>query len=444
MSGAARKGFLAGMLALLALAVAAHAVAAGAVTPPDGCAGVASLSGSDGNAGTLDRPYRTVQTLVDSLAPGEVGCLRGATYVEHVVVERGGEPGAPIVISSYPGEGATLLGRLQINDGADFVTVSSLTLDGRNEQHLPSPSVNGDDVDFIGNDVTTDNTAICFDLGPTTYGRAYDTLIQSNRVHHCGTLPATNLEHGMYVEHATGASILDNLIYANADRGIQLYPDAQETYVGGNVIDGNGVGVLIGGGVEDFGEQASSGNVIEHNLITNSTDRYNVESHWGGALVGTGNVVRRNCIFGGARAGDGQGVAAADGFTTEDNLLADPLYQDRDAADFRLRAGSPCLHLETGMAIGGDDGKAPRGQQDGPPPGLGAAPARAIVQNDQIAAPASASHFIHSVRRRPASSRARHRLRAPRPRLRAPLVRRHRAGRPASCRRCGTGFSLSR
>ena len=69
------------------------------------------------------------------------------------------------------------------------------------------------------------------------------------------------------------------------------------------MIDGNGEGVLIAGGAEEYGPQASSDNVIEHNVITNSTQRHNVESHWGSPLVGERNVVRQNCIFGGARDG---------------------------------------------------------------------------------------------------------------------------------------------
>jgi hypothetical protein len=255
-----------------------------------------------------------------------------------------------MTITSYPGERATVAGRLSIKDTADFVTISSLDLDGRNASNLPSPTVNGDDVTFVGNDVTNHHTAICFSIGPTTYGRANRTLIERNRIHDCGKLPAANLDHGVYVEHATDARIVDNVIYDNADRGVQLYPDAQTTYVARNVIDGNGEGVLIAGGVEEFGPQASSDNVVEQNVITNSTQRHNVESHWGSALVGERNVVRNNCIHGGARDGDNHGLAPDHGFSASNNVFADPLYSNRPAKDFRLAAGSPCTDLEHARA----------------------------------------------------------------------------------------------
>ena len=60
-------------------------------------------------------------------------------------------------------------GRFRVKDSANFVTVESLDLDGRNSDNLPSPSVYGDDVTFKDNDVTNYHyTAICFLLGSDT------------------------------------------------------------------------------------------------------------------------------------------------------------------------------------------------------------------------------------------------------------------------------------
>ena len=51
-------------------------------------------------------------------------------------------------------------------------------------------------------------------------------MIEHNRIHDCGELPATNFDHGVYVAEARDTVIRDNWIYSNADRGVQLYPDA--------------------------------------------------------------------------------------------------------------------------------------------------------------------------------------------------------------------------
>ena len=130
-------------------------------------------------------------------------------------------------------------------------------------------------------------------------------VIRRIRIHDCGLLPANNHEHGIYLSYAESTQILDNVIFDNADRGIQLYPDAQHTVVRGNVIDGNGEGIIFSG----VGGTASSDNVVENNVITNSRIRHDVES-WYPDVVGTGNVVRNNCVHGGA-----EGSIAAPGAT---------------------------------------------------------------------------------------------------------------------------------
>src|SRR5947209_12874741 len=71
-----------------------------------------------------------VRALVGSLSAGQVGCLHGGDYREDVTIDRGGSAGAPIVLQSYPGERATLFGRLVISQGADYITVRDLNLDG--------------------------------------------------------------------------------------------------------------------------------------------------------------------------------------------------------------------------------------------------------------------------------------------------------------------------
>ena len=276
----------------------------------------------------------SVTALVAALAPGETGCLSG-TFHEDVTIRRGGAPGAPITLTAAPGQVATIVGRFWVPDSANDVVVSNLNLDGRNEERLPSPTINGDRVSFIGNDVTNAHTpAICFIVGSSgRWGVAVDTLIEGNRIHDCGELPATNHDHGIYVALARDTVIRDNVIYSNADRGVQFYPDADRTVVEHNVIDGNGTGVLFSGD----GGGASSANVVRGNVITNSTVRYDVTAFWE-QLVGTGNVVEQNCLWGG-KLGEAEDI---EGFALRANLVVDPRYVDRAAGDFRLADGSPC------------------------------------------------------------------------------------------------------
>ena len=295
--------------------------ALGVVTAP------ASAVGCD----RTDTPARLAATL----NPGEVGCVRAGTHTGAIKITRPG-----ITITSYPGERAKIFGRVWI--AAADVTIESLDLDARQTGNQPNVLVTGDRARVNDNDITNGNTAICVALGVATWTptvTVHDVVISGNRIHDCGRLPATNHDHGIYVENSVGAQIIDNAIYDNADRAINLYPNADATLIRGNVMDGNGEGVLFSG---DLG-MTSDDNVLEGNVITNPKLREAVESWWADAPVrGTGNVVRGNCVHGGAGTIDSSGGGFSIGLG---NLFVDPGYADRAAKDFRLTAGSACALL---------------------------------------------------------------------------------------------------
>lgn len=348
-------------LAVLAAAsaVATTLAASGSASAADGaCNRVAAPGGSDSAAGTAAEPFASAQRLVDSLGPGDVGCLRQGVYHEDVTVNHGGSgDAARVTVKSFDGERATLSGRLYVPDRANYVTVEGLNLDGHDSPacspggtctNLPSPTVNGDHVTFQGNDVTNRHVGICFNLGAAGYGRAQDDVIQQNRIHDCGRLdPVSNHDHGIYLAYSDRVHVLDNVIYDNADRGVQLYPDAQGTLIKGNVIDGNGEGVIFSGA----GGTSSNDNVVENNVITNSKLRHDVESYYPD-LIGTGNKVHDNCIHGGAQGPLSNGY----GFDIGTNLKVDPQYVDRAGKDFRLEPGSPCAAVLGGAALPAEPG----------------------------------------------------------------------------------------
>ena len=287
----------------------------------ESCNYVVAPNGSDQAAGTVAAPVRTVDELLDRLGPGQTGCLRSGTYVADQF-----KVSTPAVkLTSYPGERATLRGRLRFEAGADGAVAENLKLDGRNPGNLLGPLIYADRVVLRGNEITNSNTAICVhidDYPGSPAPRA--VLIENNEIHHCGKLPATNHQHGIYVAHARDTVIRGNLIYANADRGIQFYPDADDSLVTGNVVEGNGQGVIFGGD----GDSSSDRNVVEGNVIANSTIRFNVESHWQGP-TGSGNVARRNCVwstsskYGGTPAGSGIEPSMS-GASASGNVVTNP------------------------------------------------------------------------------------------------------------------------
>jgi parallel beta-helix repeat protein len=299
-------------LAILVAVVLAALAACGA----DG-SGNARLASDCDRVATPGRSGKVVR-MMRQLEPGQTGCLRGGDYRGPIQLAVRGTAGRRIKLRSYPGERARLIGRLWLTRQSAHLVISRLRLDGRNRAGLPSPTVNGRHLDFVANDVTNDNTAICFDLGHPRYGAARFVSIRRNRIHDCGRLPPTNHDHGIYVGEARNTRIVGNRIYENADAGVQLFPDARRTYIARNVIDGNGQGVLFGG----TRKVAPRDNLVEHNVITNSRTRFNVESFFEpGGPIGQNNIVRENCIQGGVRDLDGLGgIAPQFGFEATGNV----------------------------------------------------------------------------------------------------------------------------
>jgi parallel beta-helix repeat protein len=275
-------------------------------------------------------PGESVQAAVAAAAPGETVYLSGA-HAENVTIGA-----SRITLTSAPGEAASLRGRLIVWDGANDVVVSNLRLDGRNAAAAPSPTVLGDRAVFRDNDVTNANTEICFILGSLARGYAAErTIIAGNRIHNCGKLPARNGDHGIYVEYARDTLITKNEIYDNADRGIQLYPDADRTLIENNLISGNGEGIIFSGS----GSLTSDDNIVRNNIIANSTIRYNVEYYYSGSARGSGNVVTENCIFGGK---EGNIIGAGIAFWAYANVVAAKRYLGSSASDARLGAEALC------------------------------------------------------------------------------------------------------
>jgi parallel beta-helix repeat protein len=323
------------------VAILVPATASADVTSPDQCNVVAAPTGSDTAAGTVDRPLRSAQALAGKLGDGQIGCFRAGTYdFDEMQIDA---PGA--IVTSFPGETATLRGQLRIEREATGATVENLTLDGINDVDGFSPLIYADDAVVRNNDISNERTTNCVHVA-----EYYDhvppdgVVIENNSIHDCGGHDP-NHDHGIYIASSTNLTIRNNEIYDNADRGIQLWPDAQYTRVTGNVIDGNGQGIAFGG----YNGKATSHTVVENNIITNSNVRWNVEYYWDDE-VGVDNVVRNNCIYGakGWYGDNGSGISDEIGFKANNNVTQAPQYANPASGDFTLTASSPCAGILEG------------------------------------------------------------------------------------------------
>ena len=73
--------------------------------PAEGMEYFVSLSGDDGNPGTISRPFQHVHKAVSVLKPGDVCTLREGRYSEEVaIMGLQGSPGSPITFRAFLGE----------------------------------------------------------------------------------------------------------------------------------------------------------------------------------------------------------------------------------------------------------------------------------------------------------------------------------------------------
>jgi parallel beta-helix repeat protein len=294
----------------------------------------AATEGSDSAPGSRSRPFRTAERLGGALRPGQTGCFRGGTFSFSLI-----ELATPdITFAAYEDEDVTLEGEIKVLPRGAGSTIEGLRLDGDDEI---GPRIYADNVSLLGNEITNGHTSICVQVaryysGPAPRG----VVIERNRIHDCGELPATNKQHGVYISEATETVVRDNWIYDNADRGIQLYPDADGSTITGNVIDSNGEGIVFAG----EGSAVSSDNLVTGNVISNSTLGWNVYSNTPG-VPADGNVLRNNCVWAGDALPDFEsdgGVESSSDFSSSANTVVDPRYTDPGAHDYTLSAASEC------------------------------------------------------------------------------------------------------
>lgn len=329
---------------LLALLIAMLSLPAPPAAPAtvSGCDRYASAVGSDSAPGSQTRPFRTAQKLANSLHRGKTGCLRAGTYsFSQLNVKK-----PKITLAPYGSEAVTLRGDIKVLPNGHGTVIEEMTLNGYGGKNELGPRIYADGVVLRDNEITNQHTGICVQVSSFFSKPApRHVTLARNRIHDCGRLPATNHSHGIYLVEARRTTIRDNWIYDNADRGIQLYPEADRTLVSGNVVDSNGHGISFGG---DGSGQCSNHNKVKGNVIANSKIRWNAYSGAQGPPC-QGNVVRGNCVYGSNsndRFNTNGGIETpSKSFSAHANRIAAPEYVNPAAGDFRLQPGSACEDL---------------------------------------------------------------------------------------------------
>ena len=311
------------------------------------CTRYASPTGSDSRGrGTIGRPFASVTRLDRSLRPGETGCLRAGTYGSihtRFQLHKSGTPSRRITITSYPGETAKIVGWIEME--GSYRTLSHLQIDGSNTfdrssqpgTSCPHPVSQGlviaghDDI-FEHNEYYQSIPSLRSNgLGVGWWGNADNTTIRYNRIHDVGQCRA--FDHLIYVASGTNVQIYNNWMWNDRHGwGVQIYPRAHDAHVHNNVIDHAGSGFTVAG------KPSVADNVIEYNVVINSTGLVDagvpkgvgISDSWE-SRPGTGNVFRFNDVF-----NNPGGIAKVEAVVLHGNTSAAPVFVNARRHDYRV------------------------------------------------------------------------------------------------------------
>jgi len=309
-----------------------------------------SPNGSDRNAGSVKRPWATIEYAATWLLPGDTVHVLPGVYRGRIATPASGVADARITYISDQKWGARIIGdvidRSAWDNRGDYVDIIGFDVSGIGRTGLYN---DGSHVRFIANhvhDIDGPTSALCDNGGAGLFHGNYsgsdnDTI--GNRVHDIGWTNASRCAtsgsqvHGIY--HANrGGHILNNLVYHNRAYGIHLWHAASDVVISGNTVFNNGSsGLVVGAGDKPKGNRADSC------LVSNNILAYN--SRYG--IVESGNTGTHNRYLNNLTYENKLGpLQLQNGNVAADTINADPEfvnYTGDSGGDYRLKPASPAL-----------------------------------------------------------------------------------------------------
>ncbi len=311
--------------------------------PPPPTSGGASCTKVASAQGTA-----AFQSLVSSLAPGDVLCLHAGSYSARgtrITVAANGTSAQPITIRNYPGEiRPALLGMFTVT--GDYVVLDRMHFDGPTGNVGNSATASGEDIDVWLNGANGSAISRSEIEGSLWHAGVFASnstgiRIMDDWIHDNGN-PADaaqlNSSHGIYMSSGSGW-ITSNLIEHNLAFGVHLYDGSggpHDVLISQNTIVDNGrAGVILA-------------NDTRNTLVVDNIIAWNASlGIYGWNLTNTTNSASNNVEYANA-AGNDQNYLGAGGIAFGSEILADPRFvapvAGATGGDYRLQATSPAVN----------------------------------------------------------------------------------------------------
>jgi len=283
-----------------------------------------SPSGSNDNPGTIERPWRTLQTAAGKMSPGDTLLMRGGMYRQatQLSVSHSGSSGYPLLFRNYPGEVPVFCKSKSFSNSSDW------TDRGGNIWETKKNAVTGYDVGCVWHDdlasekkwqpsdlrqqwdfyynpsnksVELYSTSHPVELAESIEipdGAQWQHVIQ---IFGCGYLIFDGLHvkysntHGIQiageshhitirnctVSHCGGARISDQTRYGN---GIEVWESAHNI-----LIENNSISWIFDSGLTNQGEQGTQSDLVfRGNTVSNTKCGY---EYWGDEEMAVRNIL---------------------------------------------------------------------------------------------------------------------------------------------------------
>ena len=276
--------------------------------------------------------------------------MRAGVYTQSVVMTRAGTATAPITVKNYPGEQPVIHAGgngsmdypVRITAGAAFfrlqgfiienapldTTVNVYISDGQQQQPQAAH-----DIEFRDNEVRNG-----VGTGLLVAPRTERVHLIGNSVHGNGTGTA-HQHQGLYFQGQHGL-IANNAVY-DQPNGFGIQVRGEDTSIAANSIiitENTSVGNSLAGIVVE--NTASNVTIVNNVSAFNGT--YGIHGYYCCGPILPGNAGYNNVLY-----GNGSGATRNTTGTIVDfsggNMLTDPRFRNRSAADFRLQTGSAAV-----------------------------------------------------------------------------------------------------
>lgn len=246
-----------------------------------------SASGSDGNPGTEQAPFRSIARAALAAGPGTTVHVAPGTYDGGFVTRTSGTADEPIRYVSTEKWGAKIVPpassstKIAWENRGAYVRIDGFEVDGREHRGGAywrfglytagdhSAIVNSRVHDLAWDSGVRSDANGGAGIGGDGYYGAVDITVAGNLVHDIGPrTDSSNRVHGIYI--TTTGTVTGNEVYGIAGTAIHLWHDARQVVISGNTVSNAKFGILVGGGDYVTTRGPNDDTVVTDNAVNNS------------------------------------------------------------------------------------------------------------------------------------------------------------------------------